>query len=216
MHWVNRGLEPSGLKQIRNAYTIRWVKYYRNNTAKKPNDKLWQKFHPIVSKRFSSLCAFCEAETKGEVDHFRPKARFPELVYSWSNWILACHDCNNPKNVFWPRFGFVNPCAEKQNERPEIHFQFDLVTGEMLPNASLNPQCKRRALDTIGKLKLNGFHQLKRRTKWIVAFTFAIDEGIQNPNKLRPFLKTMTSRKTALSSLSRAILKQRGLSFARL
>ena len=150
-----------------------------------------------------------EDETNGEVDHFRPKAHFPESVYEWSNWVLACHDCNNPKNVHWPRFGFVNPCSKR--DKPENYFDFDLLTGEILPKASLKIQCKRKALDTIGHLRLNGFHQLKRRRNWISIFTFLINQGNRNQKQYRLFVKQMTARETALSSLSRAILKHNGV-----
>ena len=71
MHWVKRGSEPMGLKQIRNTYTDGWVLFYRHNKGERPKDKHWQKFHTNVSKCFSSLCAYC--------DGLAPKKRTHEL-----------------------------------------------------------------------------------------------------------------------------------------
>ena len=39
MHWVNRGDEPLGLKQIRKVYTRRWITFYRNNQGKKTDGR---------------------------------------------------------------------------------------------------------------------------------------------------------------------------------
>jgi uncharacterized protein (TIGR02646 family) len=194
MHWVNRGKEPPGLKHVRKVYTRGWVIFYRHNKGKKPSDEKWREFHHALLGRFSCLCGYCECETKGEVDHFRPKKHFPEGVYEWSNWVLACHDCNNSKGQEWPCFGFVDPCAEKRSERPERYFCLDLNTGEILPLASLNPQRRRRALDTIRQLKLNAFHQLKRRTTWIVCLSKAIEGRRKKPRELRVFLRKVTKR----------------------
>jgi uncharacterized protein (TIGR02646 family) len=210
MHWVNRGNEPSSLKRIRKGYNRGWVRFYRKNQGKKPTDEKWRQFYQHVSTRFSSLCAYCECETKGEIDHFRPKKVFPESVYQWSNWVFACHDCNNCKGEEWPHFGYVNPCAQERKERPEKYFHFDLQTGEILPRDSLNPQRRQRAMDTIRQLRLNGFHQLKRRITWIACFSEAFVSRRKNPQNLRAFVRQMINRNTALSSLSRTVVMKRG------
>lgn len=68
------------------------------------------------------FCAYCQSPvssthpgTKGEdrppgqVEHFRPKARFPAQAYAWDNYFLACMGCNGAKHDKWPAGGYVRP-----------------------------------------------------------------------------------------------------------
>lgn len=112
MHAVDRGPEPSDLKAIRKQYTPGWVAYYPGKTRKKPTDSRWQDFHGKLSEAFNGICGYCEDECKGEVDHFRPKKTFPKQVYWWTNWVFACHECNNKKGEKWTAGGYVDPCAK--------------------------------------------------------------------------------------------------------
>ena len=119
MHWIDRGPEPRGLGEIRERYTPRWIGHYRDSVETKPTDSRWRDFHDELEQRFFGLCGYCESIDKGEVDHFHPKSRFPESVYDWSNWIFACHDCNQAKGDKWPGGGYVDPCAMDESCRPE-------------------------------------------------------------------------------------------------
>ena len=124
MHWVDRGPEPNGLAAIRIARTGAWVAHYRNRVGNRPSDSEWRRFYSDLSAPFHGLCAYCEEITRGEVDHFRPVSRFPHRVYQWSNWVFACHYCNWSKSNRWPPDGYVDPCAEYPEERPDhlLHF----------------------------------------------------------------------------------------------
>jgi len=97
MHWVDRGPAPKGIPRYRRRYTQRWVNWYRKGKDRKPTDAYWRKFHDVLCAAFHGLCAYCEETCKGDVDHFRPKSKHPEVVYEWTNWLFVCHDCNNAK-----------------------------------------------------------------------------------------------------------------------
>jgi 5-methylcytosine-specific restriction endonuclease McrA len=43
-------------------------------------------------------CCYCEDSMADEVEHIAPKDLFPELVFSWNNYLYACGPCNGPKN----------------------------------------------------------------------------------------------------------------------
>lgn len=43
-------------------------------------------------------CAYCEDSVADEVEHIRPKDLYPEVVFSWGNYLYACGPCNGPKN----------------------------------------------------------------------------------------------------------------------
>ena len=144
MHGVNRGAEPSGLKAIQTKFTPRWIQYYGHNVGEKPTDSRWRQFQPDLSSVFFDLCGYCEEFCKGDVDHFRPKSRNPELVYEWSNWVLACHTCNSKKQQKWPAGGYVDPCAKSPSAKPEAYFDFDTKTGQIFPRSGLSPHRRKR------------------------------------------------------------------------
>lgn len=43
-------------------------------------------------------CMYCEDSVADEVEHFRPKDLYPEVVFAWNNYLYACGPCNGPKN----------------------------------------------------------------------------------------------------------------------
>jgi hypothetical protein len=48
-------------------------------------------------------CMYCEDSAADEVEHFRPKDLYPEVVFAWSNYLYACGPCNGPKNKEYER-----------------------------------------------------------------------------------------------------------------
>ena len=213
MHWVDRGPEPGGLGHIRRAYTPRWVQYYRSGVGSKPTDSRWREFHVDLRTHFYGLCGYCECSCKGEVDHFRPKSRFPESVYEWSNWIFACHDCNQAKGDKWPVVGYVDPCTVSESSRPETYFTFDTKTGEIVPLKGLDSDSWDKAQGMIDDLRLNGRHHLEKR----VALLYVMKETIPDDPREETLVSSrlrriLTMRSYELSSLARAWLVERGYS----
>lgn len=43
-------------------------------------------------------CMYCEDSVADEVEHFKPKDLYPEVVFAWTNYLYACGSCNGPKN----------------------------------------------------------------------------------------------------------------------
>lgn len=52
-----------------------------------------------LASMFQDKCAYCESKisviTYGAIEHFRPKSRYPDLTFTWSNLLLACDRCND-------------------------------------------------------------------------------------------------------------------------
>jgi uncharacterized protein (TIGR02646 family) len=46
----------------------------------------------------SRRCMYCEDAPADEVEHFKPKDLYPEVVFAWRNYLYACGICNGPKN----------------------------------------------------------------------------------------------------------------------
>ena len=138
MHWVDRGSEPPQLPGIRAVRTPAWVQFYAHGAGARPTDHDWRLFHNNLKTIFHGLCAYCELPDPGEVDHFQPKSKFPQLVYRWDNWLFSCHPCNQAKREKWPNGGYVNPCSSMAFERPERYFDFSTRTKRIKPKEGLS------------------------------------------------------------------------------
>ena len=149
------------------------------------------------------------------MDHFRPKSRFPESVYEWSNWIFACHDCNQAKGDKWPIEGYVDPCTVSESSRPETYFTFDTKTGEIVPLKGLDSDRWDKAQGMIDDLRLNGRHHLKERLVWIWMVSRAIaDDPSEETLDIEVVRRELASRTTPWSSITRAWLVERGYSIS--
>ena len=199
------------MADIRAYYTPRWVQHYRHRIGTFPQDTRWRSFHTDLCQAFKGLCGYCERGTRGEVDHFRPKSKFPEVVYSWPNLIFACHDCNHAKAGKWPLGGYIDPCARSRGARPERYFDFDTLTGEIVPIRDLTPRRRRKAIRTIQDLRLNEWHHLKERIEWLRMVSAAIpDDQESRTSEVESLRARLTSRETPLSSITRVWLSERG------
>ena len=197
--------------QIRSVYTPRWIQYYTARVGKKPTDSYWRSFRDELENIFRGLCAYCEEATSGEVEHFQPKSKFPHLVYTWDNWLFACHECNHSKLDYWPASGYVDPCSNSKSDRPEDCFVFDIQTGLIMPNRDLTPSSHKKAQKTIEDIGLNNLHHRKKRVVWLELFSAAMPA---NPGGLtgrtREILVRFASREMQLSSFIRAWLSEHG------
>ena len=165
MRWVDRGPEPGGVAGYAQRFTQGWVDYFQNGAGERPADSHWGEFRPTLGSRTNNICWYCERQCgtgagagwrEPTVDHFRPLRHFPWLAYEWSNWIFSCRMCNGVnKQDRWPDTGYVDPCASDVAERPEHYFDYDDLTGELIPKEGLSGTTRQKATHTINDLGLN-------------------------------------------------------------
>ena len=125
----------------------------------------------------SRRCMYCEDSLADEVEHFRPKDLYPEVVFAWMNYLYACGPCNRGKNskfvvidgtgafvdVTRPRKApVVRPASgdaaliDPRRENPLDFLMLDLRgTFEFTPIADAGTQDHERARYTIEVLGLN-------------------------------------------------------------
>lgn len=63
-------------------------------------------------KKLGSYCSYCERYIACgiHIEHKKPKEEYPELKFSWNNFLLSCGNCNSEKghgnldlaNFIWP------------------------------------------------------------------------------------------------------------------
>ena len=175
MRWIDRGPEPGQVGVYAREYTQGWVSYFQDGVEPRPTDYFWGEFRSRLGERSAGMCWYCErrcdpaAEVGGRaptLDHFRPRSRFPELTYDWSNWVFSCRRCNaDNKQGLWPDNGYVDPAADVL-QRPERYFDYDVRTHEVVPRNDLSGNERQRAWDTIDDLGLNELDVRFYRQGW--------------------------------------------------
>ena len=167
MRWVDRGHKPDGVAAYAEQFTQGWVDHFPNGVGvgERPTDSRWGEFRSTLGGQTNNICWYCERQCgtgvgagwrEPTVDHFRPLRRFPRLAYEWSNWVFSCRMCNVVnKQDKWPDTGYVDPCASDVAERPEHYFDYDELTGELIPKEGLSGTTRQKATHTINDLGLN-------------------------------------------------------------
>lgn len=131
MIFVKRTAKPKVL--IKNE--IKWTMAIKAAKTKEQLKKAVEKYKHAEIKQsllemFHDKCAFCESKIitvdYGDIEHFQPKSKFPELAVTWANLLLSCKRCNgsSQKSDNWPDpmegGPLVNPCEES----PDKFFEF--------------------------------------------------------------------------------------------
>lgn len=76
---------------------------------------IWGAAKTALAAMSHQKCSYCEhpinAPSSAAVEHFKPKALFPSLVYDWLNYFLGCFGCNRAKMDKWPAGGveYIRP-----------------------------------------------------------------------------------------------------------
>jgi len=131
MIYVNRIDKPNVL--VRNE--VKWTEAIKSATTAESKEKAIGKYQheeikDQLSKMFNGKCAYCESFIEnvdyGDIEHFRPKAKFPELAVTWDNLLLACKKCNGTaqKGDNWPSNSEGGPLVNPSEEQPEDFFEF--------------------------------------------------------------------------------------------
>jgi uncharacterized protein (TIGR02646 family) len=87
-------------------------------------------------------CAYCDGplgtESRETVDHFRPKAQFPDLAYDWDNLFPCCDKCQSVKRE---QFDAALLKPDDPDYFFEHYFLVNYKTGELasLPDANVYP-----------------------------------------------------------------------------
>lgn len=103
--------------------------------------------HPEVKAAlramFAEKCAYCEHAISvgyyGDIEHFRPKALFPDLTFSWTNLLFSCAICNNAahKADYFPLAAdgsplLIDPTDPADDPADHLIFRYDPVTSYAL------------------------------------------------------------------------------------
>lgn len=152
----------------------------RFSAVNKKGNRTFDRVKETLAKMNSGArrCAYCEDSLANQVEHIRPKALYPELVFAWMNYLYACDSCNVHKNDHFAVFAagtgvltsvarprrapVVPPIAGKdvfidpRVENPTEYLELDLRdTFWFRPRAKPGTVEHARADYTIRELQLN-------------------------------------------------------------
>ena len=101
-------------------------------------------------------CMYCVDSHGSDIDHFRPKKRYPQRAFRWANMLLCCTECGRFKGDQFPlsngRPMLIDPTAED----PWGHLDFDPDTGNLTARFDLEANgWSARGEETVKVLQLD-------------------------------------------------------------
>jgi uncharacterized protein (TIGR02646 family) len=76
-------------------------------------------------------CMYCLDSHGSDIDHFRPKAKFPEKMFNWENLVLSCTPCGRYKGDVFPEANSKALLIDPTSVDPWEHLDFDPETGNL-------------------------------------------------------------------------------------
>lgn len=142
----------------------------------------------LIKRLGGEYCSFCEMHLDASlaVEHVQPKSKVPDLEKSWSNFLLACTNCNSTKgddaivldDYVWPdsdntaeclRYGpgaLVRPADHADDAvRARTKNTIDLVALDWNPS---KPK-KRKNVRTEGRDSVSDRRWMNREETWNIA-----------------------------------------------
>jgi hypothetical protein len=144
--------QPSFRRQVEEA-NRRW----HNKTGSQAATEAFADVKLVLSERCSGkqICVYCEHNEATDIEHIFPKRLYPEKAFTWTNYVLACCNCNthykrehfkifNPvgsltvEDITPQRDVFTQPVNDdalfinQRNEDPMRLLELDLLYGSYL------------------------------------------------------------------------------------
>ena len=147
----------------------------------------YEKYKRSLLKRIGQYCSYCERPTDVNIEHVKPKSRYPELECDWENLLLACTNCNSTKGKKDPCFdSFLFP--HRDNTFRAFHYsEGGIVT---IVKGTKWAEKARATLELVGldktpsdtTLQASDLRWEKRRETWEVA-TIAKEDLKNSPSE---------------------------------
>jgi len=76
-----------------------WCKKKKSHVSREfSRSKEWTELKRMVIDRYGAICMCCGSAHRIQVDHIRPKSKYPELSLDFDNMQILCWTCNRKKN----------------------------------------------------------------------------------------------------------------------
>jgi len=163
-----------------------------------------------LRKSTAGKCMYCESKIEhnsyAHVEHIKPKAKYPELEFSWDNLGFSCQVCNTNKG---DKYDETTPFIDPYTENPEDYIVF--LEFYLYPR-----QGSERGEYTIKELDLNRPNLIERRKerikKLIVMINAAYRTSSENlRNQAITELKAEADKDKEYSGMVKSVLLAQGI-----
>lgn len=83
-------------------------------------------------------CMYCLDSHGTDIEHFWPKAPYPERMFLWPNLLLCCAECGRLKGDRFPLLAGQSLMIDPTAEEPWEYLDFDPTTGNIVPRFDLD------------------------------------------------------------------------------
>ncbi|MHA7923698.1 MAG: HNH endonuclease [Marinobacter sp.] len=111
------------------------------------------------------ICPYCGSPGCGTLDHYYPKAQFPQFSVIADNLVPCCYRCNKIKGEYFPINKYdrvINPYFDEFSKKFIFQIEFFDVAGvlffKLLPHFKLLPVEKEIVKSHIRRMKIKDFH----------------------------------------------------------
>lgn len=188
----------------------------------KPKDKIFSAVRAELALISANVlrCCYCELSEIDQVEHVFPKDLFPQMCFTWDNYLYACGPCNRRKsNKWWTFDGVTGVASEFTRPRgtpplppppnplfisPRIDNPLDFLfldtldTFEFAPSDDHPGQTRYRAEKTILMLDLNREPVRKARENAFFAYARILESYVAAKDTGN--VQTMSANRTGLLS----------------
>lgn len=78
-------------------------------------------------------CMYCGDSHGTDIEHYWPKASYPERMFRWTNMLLGCTDCGRIKGSRFPLEAGLPLLVKPTIDDPWQFLDFDPATGNLVP-----------------------------------------------------------------------------------
>lgn len=78
-------------------------------------------------------CMYCGDSHGTDIEHYWPKAPYPERMFRWTNMLLGCADCGRIKGGKFPLVAGQRALVKPTIDDPWEFLDFDPETGNLVP-----------------------------------------------------------------------------------
>lgn len=118
-------------------------------------------------------CMYCGDAHGTDIEHFWPKAPYPERMFRWPNMLLCCTECGRIKGSKFPLSDGLPALIDPSRDNPWAFLDFDPQTGNIVPRYDAkSQQYLRKGQATVTVLELDrreamarGYQRTFRRIK---------------------------------------------------
>ncbi len=155
--------------------------------------KEYKQSRRFLIDRLGRYCSYCENSINANlaVEHILPKEHYPHLELSWSNFLLACTNCNSTKGQkVFNKNDYIFP----DTDHSFFYFKYD-YSGIVQPSENLNSTQKKHSKNTISLVGLDKLPHKKYSTDWKVASDSRFEKRLESYNNAIKYKNIYTTAK---------------------